>query len=279
MFLAIMFIYYPGISFPSISITGESCALKCKHCNGYYLKGMLPITTPEKLIDFAKKNEGKIKGFLLSGGSTKEGKVPLKKFAPAVKWIVENTSLIVNVHTGIIDERDIEYLEEMHPHHISFDVLGSTETIKNVIGIKKTKEDYFHALDLLDSSSLNYSPHIIAGLNFGEIKGEYDCLEKIRELRRFNNLVLIVLIPTKGTPMEDVKLNRREILNFFDYALSTIPPKKIVLGCMRPRDFHEIEELCVEKNCKGIVIPSLKTMRMMKEKNMEIIRRDMCCIF
>ncbi len=274
-----MFIYYPGSSFPSISITGEFCALKCKHCNGYYLKGMLPITTPEKLIDFAKKNEGKIKGFLLSGGSTKEGKVPLKKFASAVKWIVENTSLIVNVHTGIIDEKDIEYLEDMSPHHISFDVIGSTETIKRVIGINRTKEDYFHALDLLDSSSLNYSPHIIAGLDFGEIRGEYDALQKIRELKRLSNLVLIVLIPTKGTPMENIKLNRKEILKFFDYALSSISPQKIVLGCMRPRDFYEIEEICVKKNCKGMVIPSLRTMRMMRERNIVVIHKDVCCVF
>jgi len=279
MFLEVMFIYYPGNSFPSISITGEFCALRCKHCNGHYLKGMLPITTPEKLIEFAKKNDGKINGFLLSGGSTKEGKVPIKKFAPAVKWIVENTSLTVNIHTGIIDESDIEYLEDMHPHHISFDVIGSTETIRRVIGIDKTKEDYFHALDLLDSSSLNYSPHIIAGLDFGEIKGEYDALEKINNLKRFANLVLIVLIPTKGTPMENVILNRKEILEFFDYALSTIPPKKIVLGCMRPRNFYEVEEICVKRSCKGIVIPSLKTIRLLRERKMSIIRKDMCCVF
>ncbi len=274
-----MFIYYPGKAFPSISVTGEFCALKCKHCNGYYLKGMLPITTPEKLLEFAKDNEGKIHGFLLSGGSTKEGKVPLKRFTKAVRWIVENTSLIVNIHTGIIDDEDIEYLEEMHPHHISFDVIGSTDTIKRVLGTNRTKEDYFHALDLLDDSSLNYSPHVIAGLDFGEIVGEYDAVNKIRELRRYSNLVLIVLIPTKGTDMENVKLDREEILNFFDYALSSIPPEKVVLGCMRPRDFHEIEELCVEKGCRGMVIPSLRTLKMMREKGEKIERKDMCCVF
>ncbi len=274
-----MFVYYPGRKFPSLSVTGSYCALKCKHCNGYYLKHMIPVTTPEKLIEFAKKNEGKINGFLLSGGSTKEGKVPLKKFTHAVKWIVENTSLIVNIHTGIIDDEDMEYLEEMSPNHISFDVIGSTDTIRRVIGIPRTSEDYFHALDLLDDSSLNYSPHIIAGLDFGKIVGEYNALRKIKGLKSFSNLILIVLIPTKSTPMENVVLDRPSILKFFRFALREIKPEKIVLGCMRPRDFIEIEEICVENSCRGMVIPSLKTMKKMREMGMEIVRKDMCCVF
>ena len=35
--------------FPSISITGSSCALKCKHCNGKVLNTMFPVTTPKAL--------------------------------------------------------------------------------------------------------------------------------------------------------------------------------------------------------------------------------------
>ena len=274
-----MYIYYPGSKFPSISVTGPYCALRCKHCNAKYLQHMIPITTPEKLLEFAKEQEGKISGFLLSGGSTLEGKVPIQRFAHAVRWIVENTSLIVNVHTGIIDEQDMEYLEEMHPHHISFDVIGSTRTVQEVLGTKKTKEDYFHALELLDDSTLNYSPHIIAGLHFGKILGEYDAISKIKSLKRYSNLVLIVLIPTKGTPMENVVLDRAGILEFFKYALNTISADKLVLGCMRPRNFHELETLCVKRRCKGIVIPSLKTIKLMHEEGLTATRKDMCCVF
>ena len=32
--------YYPKPRFPSVSITGASCALRCKHCGGHYLAGM-----------------------------------------------------------------------------------------------------------------------------------------------------------------------------------------------------------------------------------------------
>lgn len=274
-----MYIYYPGRSFPSLSVTGPYCALKCKHCNGKYLQHMIPVTTPEKLIEFAKNNDGKISGFLLSGGSTRDGKVPLKKYTRAVKWIVENTSLKVNIHTGIIDREDITYLEEMAPHQISFDVIGSTKTIREVLGTSKTKEDYFEALDMLDSSTLNYSPHVIAGLHFGKVLGEYDVVNKIKDLKRFSNLVLIILIPTKGTPMANVKIDKDEVIYFFKYTLDLISPKKVVLGCMRPRSFLDVEFLCVKRRCKGIVIPSLKTLKMLKDEKVDAIKKDMCCVF
>ncbi len=274
-----MYIYYPSPKFPSISVTGEYCALRCKHCNGHYLKGMIPITSPEKLVEFAKKNENKINGFLLSGGSTKQGKVPLKRIVKAVRWIRENTGLKINIHTGLIDDEDMEYLNDMAPHHISFDVIGSTDTIREVIGINRTAGDYFHSLDLLDDSHLNYSPHIIAGLHYGKIVGEYRAIEKIKDLRRFSNIVLLVLIPTKGTPMQNVKLDKKSILDFFNHMLEIFEPQKIVLGCMRPRDFHDVELLCVKKGCKGIVIPSLRTLKMMHDMDLEIVRKNLCCVF
>ena len=240
---------------------------------------MIPVTTPEALLKFAKKNEKKINGFLLSGGSTPDGKVPLKKFAEAVKWIRKNTNLKVNIHTGIIDDEDIQYLEYMKPSHISFDVIGATETIREIIGIKRRKENYFHSLDILDSSSLNYSPHIIAGLHYGEILGEYSIIEKILNLKNFSNVILLVLIPTKGTPMENVEIDVPQIENFFDYTLSKLPAQKVVLGCMRPRALTNLEIMCVDARCKGIVLPSLKTIKYIEKKQIKYERRESCCVF
>ncbi len=240
---------------------------------------MLPVTTPDALLKFVKKNEKRINGFLLSGGSTPDGKVPLKKFADAVKWIRKNTNLKVNIHTGIIDEEDLQYLEYMEPSHISFDVIGATETIREIIGIKKRKEDYFHSLDLLEHSSLNYSPHIITGLHYGKILGEYSIIDKILNLKNFSNVIILVLIPTRGTPMENVEIDIQGIKKFFDYTLSKLPAQKVVLGCMRPRDLTNLEIMCVDSRCKGIVLPSLKTIKYMEKKQIKYERREVCCVF
>ncbi|MEJ2242792.1 MAG: hypothetical protein P8Y18_11730 [Candidatus Bathyarchaeota archaeon] len=55
-FYAPSFVYYKTKyfcsspkAFPSISITGSSCSLKCKHCYGKVLETMTPVQTPDAL--------------------------------------------------------------------------------------------------------------------------------------------------------------------------------------------------------------------------------------
>ncbi len=245
---------------------------------GHYLKHMVPVETPEKLKRFAVENQDRIEGFLLSGGSTPKGKVPLWRYVDAVRWIKRNTSLKVNVHTGFIEEGDIEYLERMEPDHISFDVVGRTEVISGVLGLSWKGEDYLHSLELLDSSSLSYSPHVIAGLDFGKVWWEYDTVDFISSLKRFSNLVLIVLIPTRGTPMEDVRVNEEDVISLLEFSTEKISPSKIVLGCMRPRWMLNLERRAVELGIRGIVLPSPKTIGYMEERGIEYHTRGTCCV-
>ena len=137
----------------------------------HYLEHMIPVETPEKLLDFVKRHEKDIEGFLLSGGSMPNGKVPLRKFVDAIRWIKNNTNLIVNVHTGIIDEADLDYLRVMAPDHISFDVIGDTNVIRDVLTLNKSKEDYYHALNLLEDSGISYSPHNLSYHGPGPLAG------------------------------------------------------------------------------------------------------------
>ena len=76
-----LFCYYPETKFPSISITGNNCALNCKHCNQHYLQHMIPATTPDELYAVSKhiNSQGAV-GFLLSGGFTKDSKLPLDNY-------------------------------------------------------------------------------------------------------------------------------------------------------------------------------------------------------
>ena len=68
-------------AFPSISITGNSCALKCKHCGGRVLSTMIPASTPDELLSTCvelKKSE--CTGCLISGGCLPDGSVPFGRF-------------------------------------------------------------------------------------------------------------------------------------------------------------------------------------------------------
>ncbi|MBU2565322.1 MAG: radical SAM protein, partial [Candidatus Thermoplasmatota archaeon] len=89
--------YYPSPGFPPISISGDKCTLKCRHCSSVYLKNMIPSETPEKLTKVCRKlDENNAVGILLSGGYNKDGKLlNLERMLPAVKKIKKETKLII----------------------------------------------------------------------------------------------------------------------------------------------------------------------------------------
>ncbi len=72
-------------SFPTISVTGTSCALKCKHCGGKVLETMHPALSPKELFDLCTKlKQDGAQGCLVSGGCLPDGSVPLDRFVGAL---------------------------------------------------------------------------------------------------------------------------------------------------------------------------------------------------
>ncbi len=270
--------YYPGKVFPSFSVTGNACALNCKHCNHYYLETMLATTTEDSLYRSAKKlAESGGTGFLLSGGSDITGKLPIYKFKDVIKKIKHNFNLMVNVHTGLLDPEDITTLKEMEVDNVSFDMVGSDNTIKNVFGINKTVEDYARSLKLLDKTDINYTPHIVIGIDWGKIDGEYRAIDFLKTLDNFKKIIFIVLIPTKHTAMEHITPPKIEdIKDIFKYSKNNIN-KEHVLGCMRPRYMTEIETAALDNGFNGIVIPSKNTEKYALSLGYNIVKHNYCC--
>ena len=67
-----IFFYYPGKAFPGVSLTGPDCWLRCDHCRGRYLEGMLHVTEPSEFINLASDLRSKgARGLLISGGEKK----------------------------------------------------------------------------------------------------------------------------------------------------------------------------------------------------------------
>lgn len=84
--------YYPLPRFPSISVTGNRCSLNCKHCAGRYLKQMKAAQRPEALKKLLKNlNEHGATGCLISGGSDKNGSIPLSEFYDVLSWAKRET--------------------------------------------------------------------------------------------------------------------------------------------------------------------------------------------
>ena len=108
-------LYNPGNNFMTVSVTGRNCDLMCSHCKGTFLKHMEPVSEPEDLyrlaIDLAGR--GGI-GILVSGGSDKSGRVPLSQHYDVLARIKNETELILNVHTGMVEQLNVEFHLQRH---------------------------------------------------------------------------------------------------------------------------------------------------------------------
>lgn len=273
--------YYPGRGFPSVSTTGAACSLRCKHCSGRYLEGMVPTTDPEELMSFAKSlHEAGGEGILISGGSDEGGQVRLDRFVPAIRWIKESTALRINAHVGLTPREDLEVLVESGIDAFSVDVYGDDETISEVLGISARARDYVSVVeDLMELGASMVAPHICVGLRDGGQSGEMAALRMLAPLSP-RTLVVISFAPTKGTAYESRPPPSGErVTTFIKAARSTLPDTRLLLGCMRSRRDRSWELEAVLAGLDGIVLPSEDTVRAASARGYEVRKRNTCCAF
>ncbi|MDK2869319.1 MAG: lipoyl synthase [Pyrococcus sp.] len=268
-------VYIPGIKFPSISVTGNYCALSCAHCGRHYLEGMKKITRLS-LVDkcFEMEKEGYF-GCLLSGGMDSRLKVPLDKFKDEIRTIKEKTKLKINAHVGFIDKEDLEWLKYIDV--VSLDFVGDNEVIKRVYKIDKTVNDYLKVLDILTEAGIRVAPHITIGLDFGKIHWEYKAVDILSKYP-IDVLVLNVLIPTPGTEMENVKVSMEEALKVVRYAREKFNGE-LSIGCMRPfgKWREEFDKKAILIGVDRITNPPRKVLEWAKQsRNVEIYFE--CCV-
>lgn len=271
--------FYPGKSFPALSVTGQSCMLNCKHCAGNYLKGMIPATSPAALLEIA---DGLVKrgakGFLLSGGSDSSGKVDLSRFLSAIERIKSTTDLKINAHIGLSSEKELERLVSSGIDSFSVDVFGDDGTIRDVLGLNAKADDYFAVLkNLKELGARRIAPHLCIGINRGEIKGEFDAITKLGYVQP-ETLILLSLIPTIGTPFGSLLPPQPEVVRqVVERARAGLPNTRLLLGCMRSRFDRSSECDLVRAGLDGIVLPSAGTVRELRSEGFVIRKRTQCC--
>ena len=271
---------YPTPRFPAISITGDRCALNCKHCGHRYLKHMIFCSSPTALYEMCLNLVANgAHGALLSGGYNTEGYVPFEQFLEAIERVKRETGLFVSVHTGLMPGWLGRELGRAGVDLADFDLIGDDETIKLVLGIDRTAEDYRYSLRVLKRSIPHVVPHVCIGLHAGEIKGERTALELATEVDP-RTLVFLVLVPTLGTGFEHVVAPaQEEIGKIIAEARLKFPKATLALGCMRPRDGRrvEIERQALLSGIDRIEIPSRDTIEIARKLGLRVRRLDACC--
>lgn len=275
--------YYVWPKFPSVSISGNTCLLNCKHCNRVYLNDMQCCTKPEQLLKFCKKidDNGGI-GILLSGGCDKRGEMlNLRRFLPIVKKIKEETDLVIKLHTGLVDEELAKGIADADVDIASMECIGSNETIREVFGLNATVETYAETFRNLQNAGVKHIvPHICIGLHKGRVIGEWRALEIVKENCKPSVMVFIVLRPTPGTPYENISPPGSEnVKKIIAKARELFPNLELSLGCMRPRNSYRInlEEAALEAGVTRMEIPLESTLKKAMEMGYKIKKIDACC--
>jgi len=263
-----------------VSITGGSCALNCMHCGRKLLETMTAANTPEKLFEIARRlaERGSF-GMLLSGGADARGVVGLEKFAGTIRRITEEFGLHVAVHTGIVTPELAHALSEAKVHSAMLDIIGDDDTIREVYGLEATVEDYLRSLENVTAVEIPASPHIVIGLHFGQIRGEYRAVD-IAALFPLASLVLVAFKPISGTEMANSGVcSPEEIRDVIAYSREKLPDTPILLGCARPGGEHQVKTdlYAIEAGVDGIAYPSEEAVQRARELGYEISFSDVCC--
>lgn len=271
---------YPHPKFPVLSVTGDECALRCKHCNRRYLRHMLACPTPDVLfrtcLELASNGA---RGALLSGGYNGEGYVPFEPFIDAIERVKRETGLFLNVHTGLAPAWLARELGRVGVDMASVDVIGNDQTVELVLGIQKTTRDYEKTLKELKGAIQHVVPHICIGLHAGEIKGELEALELAEEVNP-STLVFLVLVPTPGTEFEGIiPPSVAEVGEIIAEARLRFPRAALALGCMRPRDAKrvELELQALRSGVDRVEIPSEQTIKAARGLGLRVRRLEACC--
>ena len=223
-------------AWPAVSITGSECKLQCDHCKAKILEPMISATTPELLWQTVSGLvEGGAGGMLLTGGSNHRDEVEYDAFYPTIRRIKDTfPDFRIAMHTALVDDAVAGRMAAAGIDAAMMDVIGAQDTITQVYHLKRPVGDFEQALSCLNRTSMKVVPHIVIGLHYGHLLGEWEALEIIRR-NPPSALVLVVVMPMYA-PLNRpfVTPDPHEVGRFFLDARRALPNTPILLGCARP---------------------------------------------
>lgn len=268
--------------FVPVSITGSNCRLKCDHCKGRLLESMYEAITPESLYKLALKLKAQgCKGLLISGGADTHGCVPLNNFSSVMARLKLDMGFKMAVHTGLVDEETGSALKNAHIDVAMVDIIGSDDTIREVYHLNLSTKDYENSLKNLNQRDIKISPHVVIGLHYGKILGEYNALDIISKYK-IASLVLVVLNPMSNTPMVNVvPPSVEDVREIILYARKILPTVPILLGCARPGGKYkaQLDRIAIDEGINGIAYPDEDAIIYAKEIGITPVFSEFCCSF
>jgi len=266
---------------PAVSITGAECALQCDHCRARILEPMLPARMPEDLWRVANEQiEAGADGMLLTGGSNRRDEVEYDLYYPVIRRIKDtHPTFRIAMHTALVTRDNARRIEAAGVDVAMLDVIGAQDTVSRVYHLRRPVADFEHSLAHLTETSLRVVPHIVIGLHYGRLLGEWNALEMIRR-HRPAALVLVVVMPfyaPETRPFETP--HPRAVGRFLLDARAALPDIPVMLGCARPpgRTKTEIDAYAVMAGLDGVAHPAEGVVELAARLGREVTVTPACC--
>lgn len=270
-----------GSAWPAVSITGAECALNCDHCRAEILKPMRPAATPEALWQTANRlAERGAGGMLLTGGSDRRNEVGYGPFLDTLRRIKDRfPHFRIAAHTGLMDRGGAQGLAQSGVDIAMLDVIGAQDTLTRVYHLKRPVADFESSLAHLADTGMRLVPHVVVGLHYGQLLGEWRALEMIAPYAPAA-VVLVVVMPFYASSARPFAVpSGREVGNFFLDARRALPDIPLQLGCARPagRAKTEIDAYGVMAGLDGIAHPAEGTVELARKIGRELQISGGCC--
>ncbi len=276
--------FLPGIftvygetgKYPAVSVTGAKCDLLCAHCRGKLLKGMITARNADELLTLAHKWKAEgILGILLSGGSTKDGFVPLQSILPAVP-ILKKMGFFISAHTGFAGKKLVRAVADAGVDQVLVDIVGDDETARKVLNLQNGLRQIISSLDALFSEKIDIVPHIIIGLG-GKISSEYNAFQMLKSYP-MKLLCHVVLMPAVAMRQRELP-PLDEVVSFICSARMEFPNLEQSLGCARPRGKYrrELEKLAIRAGINRMALWSDEALCEAENLGLEISFKYTCC--
>ncbi|MHB1253944.1 MAG: radical SAM protein [Candidatus Humimicrobiaceae bacterium] len=278
-------------SFLNISITGEKCELNCPHCRTHLLKSMDFPQDPNHLENFisSKVKSGNLKGFLISGGFDKEGRLSLNDYLGCIKKIkTRHPYLKIYVHSGFVDAGEAKKIKKSGIDGVLANVISSRSAIETVYNLPGySPEDYYQTLENLKKAGNKTAPHIIIGLDHGIISSEFEALRQISNIGADCLVFVIVKKLTKEINFPEIKdafhekkeVDVKGIISLISFAQKLMPGTPISLGCAKPaiKNRGQLEIGLLKNGINIIAFPAEETINYVISEKMNYRFEETCC--
>ncbi|WP_017926702.1 radical SAM protein [Thioalkalivibrio sp. HL-Eb18] len=268
-------------AWPAMSITGGDCKLACDHCKAKILDPMIPVRTPEDL--WAQVNnviESGAQGMLLTGGSNHRNEVEYDPYYSTIRRIKDEfPEFRIALHTALVDDNIATSMEQAGIDAAMMDVIGAQDTITQVYHLRRSVDDFEQTLESLVNTNMKVVPHIVIGLHYGKLLGEWNALEMLaRHLP--DAVVLVVVMPfyaPASRPFETPDVHA--VGRFFHDARERLGDTPLLLGCARPpgEAKSQIDSYAVMAGLSGIAHPAEGVVELAARLGKKVRVTPACC--